>query len=84
MKLSRALVLIILLLIQALIFCKSDGIASKEEVIEEVIQKEKISDQNSSPFSVSTLNRVCRKGYRLDSFGNCRKILGTKATTVAP
>ena len=67
--------LIVLILIIQFVNCNNEEI-QEEEVVEEEIQKEEIAER----FSASTLNRVCRTGFRLDLSGNCRRIFGTKST----
>jgi len=65
--------LIVLILIIQFVNCNNEEI-QEEEVVEEEIQKEEIVER------FSTLNRVCRTGFRLDLFGNCRRTFGTKST----
>lgn len=73
MKLLSLLIVIILII--QFVNCQSNE-EKDEEVVEEEIQKEEIAER----FSASTLNRVCRTGFRLDISGNCRRIFGTKST----
>ena len=73
MKLLSLLIVIILII--QFVSCNNEEI--QKEVVEEEIQKEEIAER----FSVSTLNRVCRSGFRLDNSGNCRRVFATKSTT---
>ena len=72
--------LIVILLIIQFVKCNNEEIVGQEEVVEEEIQKEEVAER----FSASTLNRVCRSGFRLDTSGNCRRVFGTKSTTQRP
>jgi hypothetical protein len=75
MKLFTSFIVLILVII-------SFANCQEEQEREEVVEEQNIAVEQPQAFS--TLQKICRQGYRLTPSGNCRKVLGGQPTTRAP
>ena len=79
MKLQRSILVFIILI--TLVHCFIEN--KTEELSENTVQPDLDKEVADQAFSL-TVHNICRKGFRLDGLGNCRKVLGGTTTTRKP